>query len=236
MFRLYRFFLVGSIAILCSHPAWAENILQVYRDALLNDPELAASGADLQASRETKPQARALLLPNVNAVGDQSRNFNVRSNTSSGDRNFNSHQYGVQLTQPIFNKSSLVRLRQADSTISQAEAGFDSTEQDVLLRTAQGYFNVLAALDTLTSVTANKNATAQQLEQANRRFEVGLITITDVYEAQARFDSDVASEIVARNDLANSLEALRTITNKYYDELYILNEKAPRYCFVFSGW
>jgi outer membrane protein len=227
MLRLYPFFLVGLTFILYGPPSRAEDILQVYRDAALNDPTLAASAANLQATRETKPQARALLLPNVNALAEGARSFNVRSSSLGGDRNFNSHQVGVQLTQPIFNQSSLVRLRQADSTISQAEAEFASAEQDLLLRTAEGYFGVLEALDTLTSVIANKNATAQQLEQANRRFEVGLITITDVFEAQARFDQEVANEIVARNDLANSLEALRTITDKYYDELFELNEKAP---------
>ena len=227
MLRTHSLLSAGLMAWLVYQPSQAADLLQVYRQAYANDTQIRAAAADLQASQETIPQARALLLPNLNATGQQNRNFGVSSSPIQRNTEFDSYNYSVGVTQPLFNQGNFVRQRLAKSTVEQADANFAAAEQELILRTAQRYFDVLTALDTLNAVIANKNATAQQLEQANRRFEVGLITITDVYEAQARFDLSVANEIVARNDLADRLESLRQLTNQYHDELSELDQKAP---------
>jgi outer membrane protein len=232
MSRLRRFLNACLIASLFYQASWAADLLQAYRQAAESDPVLKAADARLLATKEVKPQAKALLLPNVVASGTLNRNFdvNVESSfpgTSGGSGSFNSHNVGITLTQPLFDQQAWVRFRQADSVINQAEADFLVAQQDLILRLAQAYFGVLSAQDTLSATTANKEAIARQLEQAKRRFEVGLITITDVLEAQARYDLAVTSEIDARNALADSWEALRVLTGQNYTELHRLNEKAP---------
>jgi len=146
---------------------------------------------------------------------------------STGSDGGNTHSYAIGLTQPVYNRASQVQQRLAEETIKQADTDFNNAQNDLILRVAQGYFGVLAAIDNLTFATAEKNAFARQLEQANRRFEVGLATITDVYDAQARFDGAVSSEIDAINKLANARELLRQLTGQDYAQLNLLSERMP---------
>ncbi len=227
MFRLHRLLLAGLISAVVSQPLWAEDLLTVYRQAADSDPQIKAADATRQANLEAKPQARALLLPTLSARGGQLRNFNVESDVGVLNKSYNSHEYDIGITQPVFNQDSLVRQRQADITVKQSDVDYLGVQQSVLLQVAERYFGVLSALDTLTATTSAKDAFARQLEQANRRFEVGLATITDVYDAQARFDLAVADEVTARQVLDDSREALRQLTGRYYEQLNELNEKAP---------
>lgn len=244
MFRLCLFFQAILFAGVYCQVTWGQDLLQIYQQAAQSDPSLKAADAERLATREIKPQAKALLLPNVVASGSWERNFNVDSESSfsstpntegsqgAGSLNnnsdsFNNSRVGISLTQPLFDQEARVRVRQSESVINQAEADFLAAQQDLILRVAESYFDVLAAQDTLTAATANKSAIDRQHEQAQRRFEVGLITITDVFEAQARFDLAVADEINARNLLSNRWEALRELTGQYHDKLYRLNNKAP---------
>lgn len=222
----HRLALAGIlVAVLGGWPAGAEDLLQVYRQALESDPGLKAAAAVREAAQEAKPQARALLLPSVGATLSRERNVGVVGipNTSS----FNGHTYAINLQQPIYNRGNQVQQRLADSTVGRAEVDWLNTESEVILRVAQGYFEVLAAVDRLSFATAEKNAFARQLEQANRRFEVGLATITDVYDAQARFDGAVSQEIDAINALANAREVLRQLTGQDYAQLHVLSERMP---------
>ena len=232
--KSYRLFLISLIILLSSQDLWADDLMQVYRQAAASDPQLRAADATRQANLEAKPQARALLLPTLGVSAQKERNFNVDRNFQPTDstiesarQEFTTHNYGVNLTQPLFRRDNLVRQRQAEVTVKQAEVDYLSAQQALILRVAQGYFGVLSALDTLTAVTAAKNAFARQLEQANQRFQVGLATITDVYDAQARFDLALADEVAARRALDDSHEALRQLTGEYYEQLYEINEKAP---------
>lgn len=227
MFRVHRLLLAGLISAVVSQPLWAEDLLTVYRQAADSDPQIKAADATRQANLEAKPQARALLLPTLSARGGQLRNFNVESDVGVLNKNYNSHEYDIGITQPIFHQDSLVKQRQADITVKQSDVDYLGVQQSVLLQVAERYFGVLSALDTLTATTAAKDAFARQLEQANRRFEVGLAAITDVYDAQARFDLAVADEVTARQALDDSREALRQLTGQYYEQLNELNEKAP---------
>ena len=224
--RAHRLLLAGMVAALFGQPVGAEDLLQVYRQSLESDPALKAAAASQQASQEAKPQARALLLPSVGVTASRGSTFGVVG-VSTGSDGGNTHSYAIGLTQPVYNRASQVQQRLAEETIKQADTDFNNAQNDLILRVAQGYFGVLAAIDNLTFATAEKNAFARQLEQANRRFEVGLATITDVYDAQARFDGAVSSEIDAINKLADARELLRQLTGQDYAQLNLLSERMP---------
>ena len=224
--RAHRLLLAGMVAALFGQPVGAEDLLQVYRQSLESDPALKAAAASRQASQEAKPQARALLLPSMGVAASRGNTFGVVG-VPTGSDGGDTHSYAISLTQPIYNRASQVQQRLAEETIKQADTDFNNAQNDLILRVAQGYFGVLAAIDNLTFATAEKNAFARQLEQANRRFEVGLATITDVYDAQARFDGAVSSEIDAINKLADARELLRQLTGQDYAQLNLLSERMP---------
>jgi outer membrane protein len=216
---------IGVLLGLSSTLAAAEiGIAEAYRDALDNDPQLQQADALRFAEREAQPQARALALPSLNARGTIDRNFQDRGpNTSS----FTSDSVSIALNQPLYDRSTQVRRRQADITVDRADIDFQDSSQNLVLRVASAYFEVLAARDDVIFAQADKEAIERQLEQARRRFEVGLVTITDVQEAQARFDQSLSTEIAALNALANRREALAEITGHYYENLQPLREDIP---------
>lgn len=216
----------GMVAILLGQPVGAEDLLQVYRQSQESDPTLKAAAASQQASQEAKPQAKALLLPNVGITASRGSIFGVVGVPVDSYSN-DTHSYTVGLTQSIYNRASEVQQRLAEAVVKQADVDFSNAEDQLILRVAQGYFGVLLAIDDLTFATAEKNAFAHQLEQANRRFEVGLATITDVYDAQARFDGAVSAEISAINNLANARELLRQLSGQDYQQLNLLSEHMP---------
>lgn len=203
--------------------ARAEDLVQVYRDALRYDAQYAAARHALDAGRERLPQGEALLLPNIGLsagynYGDARVKFQDPA-LATVDRNPRDWNYTLSLTQPIFRKDNWLRRDQAEFQVRQSEATFEQARQDLILRSAQTYFEVLAAQASLTVVKAQKVATAEQLAQAKRNFEVGTATITDTHEAQARYDLIVAQEIQAQNDLENRQRALQQITGKEYAAL-----------------
>jgi outer membrane protein len=204
--------------------AAAEDLVQVYRDAQRYDAQYAAARANLEAGREKLPQGRALVLPTLNLSGSATRSrFDVKSEDLSQSPSFvrgaNSLAYTLTLTQPLYRPQNLIQYSQGEYQVKQAEATFSNAYQDLVIRVAQAYFDVLAAQDTLNLVRAQKAAISEQLAQAKRNFEVGTATITDTHEAQARYDLSVAQEIAAQNDLENKRRALQLITGKEYGEL-----------------
>ncbi|MBL8260131.1 MAG: TolC family outer membrane protein [Candidatus Competibacteraceae bacterium] len=218
--------LAGFAAALCGQPAWAEDLLRVYRQAQDSDPVLKAATASRDATREAKPQARALLLPNMGVTADQGYRFGTEG-VAPAPSTAHSHTYAISLVQPLYNRGHRVRQRLAEATVDRSEVDLGNVRNELVLRVSQAYFGVLAALDNLSYATAEKNAFARQLEQGNRRFEVGLATITDVYDAQARFDAAVSQEIEAINQLADAREALRQLTGQDYPQLHSLSERMP---------
>jgi len=205
-------------------PASSEDLVQVYRDAQRYDAVYAAARHTLEAGRERLPQGRALLLPTLNLSGSATRS---RIESESRDtaiapdftRRPSSVGYTLTFAQPIYRPQNRLQYRQAEFQVVQAEAAFGQAGQDLIIRTAQAYFDVLAAQDTLALVRAQKAAISEQLAQAKRNFEVGTATITDTHEAQARFDLIGAQEIAAQNDLENRRQALLLISGKEYGEL-----------------
>jgi outer membrane protein len=204
--------------------AAAEDLVHVYRDAQRYDAAYAAARFTLEAGRERLPQARALLLPvlNLSATAQQSR-LDVRSQDPVASPSFvrspNTLGYTLTLSQPVFRPQSAAQIDQAEYQVRQAEATFAQAAQDLGVRVAQAYFDVLAAQDTLGLVGAQKAAISEQLAQAKRNFEVGTATITDTHEAQARYDLVVAQEIAAQNDLENRRRSLQLITGREYPRL-----------------
>ena len=209
---------------LVSTGAAGEDLLQVYRDAQRYDAVYAAARHNLAAGRERLPQGRALLLPSLNLSASATHNevdTELKGATflPGGQRSFRNSGYTLTLTQPVYRRQNYLQYRQGEFQVLQAEATFAQASQDLAVRTAQAYFDVLAAQDTLEFVRAQKAATSEQLAQAKRNFEVGTATITDTHEAQSRYDLIVAQEIAAQNDLENRRQALQLVTGKLYGEL-----------------
>ncbi len=204
--------LVTLLLVAAAGLAQGADLLQIYRDALVQDSAYAAARASWQAGQETVVQGRALLLPNVSVSGNYQ--FNNRDFRNAPNQQFDSLFLGVSLMQPLFRMQNLVQYQQSRTQITQSEAQFALAGQDLILRVAQAYFEVLLAEVNLEVNEAQKRAIAQQLEQAKRNFEVGTATIVDTYEAQARYDLVVSQEIVLQNDLAVKRDALERIINK----------------------
>jgi outer membrane protein len=222
-------------AVLSAVPAFAADLVQVYREALSYDAQYAAARAAAEAGREKLPQALAgLLLPTIAATGNtfanDSASFDTRINSlgiNNSTRNrFNSNAYNVNLTQPLFRWQNFAQYGQSKLLVMQTEATFAQAGQDLILRVAQAYFDVLVAIENLRAVQANKTAIAQQLEQAKKNFEVGTATITDTYESQSRFDLATAQEIAADNELEVRRYALRVLIGRDPGELSRLKPKA----------
>ncbi|MCU7880865.1 MAG: TolC family outer membrane protein [Candidatus Thiodiazotropha sp. (ex Lucinoma aequizonata)] len=190
----------------------AEDLMGIYKLALQNDPQLQATKELLSSARESKSLARSQLLPTVGFGVNYDmvrRDLKTLQGVPIDQKSTGREKaLGLNLTQPIYRRDRLLQLEQADSTIAQAEAQYASSEIDLMVRSTTTYFNILSAEDDLRVAKAEREATWYQLEQAQQRFDVGLIAITDVHEAQAAFDAARASEIAVDNSLDNAWEAL----------------------------
>jgi outer membrane protein len=213
--------LLAAAFTLASLPAAAQDLLQVYRDAKGYDAQFASARSALTAGLEKLPQGRALLLPTIGATASTTTNHlsidpygpNPVPHTA---RRFYNRNYQISFSQPLFRPQNWLQYDQAEQQVRQADATFGQAAQDLIVRTAQAYFDVLAAQDTLALVGAQKAAISEQLQQAKRNFEVGTATITDTHEAQARFDLSTAQEISAQNDLDNKKKALFQVAGRDY--------------------
>ena len=192
--------------------AAAADLLNVYRDALVSDPVYQSARAQYQASVERLPQARAGYLPLVTGSASAFRNYNQREGVDDVD--YSTRGFGVTLTQPVFRMQNWIAISQAEKQVLQAEATLTTAAQDLIVRTAQAYFDVLLAQDNVALSDAQKRAIAEQLAQAKRNFEVGTATIVDTLEAQARYDQAVAKEVLDANDLEVKKRALQQIIGK----------------------
>ncbi|MFH0352208.1 MAG: TolC family outer membrane protein [Chromatiales bacterium] len=226
-------FVLAGFSLIMSPRAPADNLVDVYQLAETKDPELLGIIASHQATLEQYPQARAQLLPSLRFRTDVARNFQdvtLESGSAGfggGKFQFTGEAYTLSLTQPVFRYDRWVQLHQADTRIQQAAAEVDAARQDLGVRVSERYFDVLAAQDELVFSRAAKNALQRQLDQTNLRFEVGIIAITDVQEAQAGYDLAVAQEILAQNQIDNANDALREITGTYHKELDVLTKEMP---------
>src|SRR5688500_11044002 len=230
-------FLVRAIlaaASLTAFNAAAADLKEVYTRALTNDPLIREADANRLATRESKPQAVAALLPQISANASQLKNESTGSQTvvdideASGEVTIGSAEretegtrqvWNLELRQSIFRWQNWAELKRSDVEGAQAEAEYVVAQQDLIVRAAEAYFNVLAAQDTLEAAQAAHDAIGRQLEQSEKRFEVGLIAVTDVQDAKAAYDSATAALIQAKRNLATNGEILRELTGDAWDTL-----------------
>jgi outer membrane protein len=215
----------------------AADLLAVYQRALQNDPQLREAEANRLAVLETKPQALAALLPQLTGSGVVTRQrdrglstitqplssppgpVQLQTYPFDGRISTTTHRYGIDLRQNLFRWENWVALQRADAQVAQAEADYQAAQQDLMERVAQRYFDVLAAQDDLEAQEVALTSIQHQLDQAESRFQIGLIAITDVEEARAAHDSGAAAVIAAKRLLASTQELLREITGDAFDRL-----------------
>ena len=206
-------------AILCLYPllnfAQPVDLVSAYKLALENDADLHAAYNQLLASKEASPQALADLLPSINlsAISNDVRQESESSFSGGGKSTsqFRDESFSVSLKQPLFNWAHFTRYKQANERVSKAEVAYQHAEQALILRLTERYLDTLRAEVNLNLANDDVNAFTRQLEQATVRFDVGLIAITDVHDAQARYDLSVATQIAAQDLLYSAKEALREI-------------------------
>jgi outer membrane protein len=237
-----------AVGLLLAMPAaGAVDLLAVYERALSNDPLIREADANRRAAMEAKPQALAALLPQVSASAARTKADTSSSGefpqeieqpAGSGNRVVfafkqdsqskpETDRWSVDLRQSVFAWQNWVALKRASKQVAQAEADFAAAEQDLIARVAERYFDVLAAQDNVDAQQSAFEAIARQLEQAEKRFEVGLIAITDVQEAKAARDSAAAAVIAAKRQLASAEELLREITAERYTRLAKPSDSMP---------
>ncbi|MCC6609245.1 MAG: TolC family outer membrane protein [Burkholderiales bacterium] len=214
MNRTPRTLLALLLALGLAGPVAAADLIEVYNQAKGYDAQFAAARAALEAGQEKYPQGRAGLLPVISAGANTFWNRMEIQHIDPavpGLYQYNSNGWTVQMTQPLFRWQNWEQFKQGELQVVQAEATFGAAGQDLIVRVAQAYFDILNAEDNLEFVKANKAAIAEQLAQAKRNFEVGTATITDTNEAQARYDLAVAQEIASVNDLEVRRRALQLL-------------------------
>jgi outer membrane protein len=207
----------------------AANLLTVYQQALTSDPVFQQAVAQQLSDKENVPISFANLLPNIGVLAQPNVNKTAASGpaTTTGSYSSRGYQVNATITQTIFNFAQFANLAGAFSTSKQADATLNAAAQSLMLRVSSAYFTVLQDEDNLRYAAANKAAYAKSLDQVSQQYKVGLKTITDVYTAQAAYDSSVAYYIQIETQLANDKENLRAITGYTYPSLAKLSEKFP---------
>ncbi|MCX8855212.1 TolC family outer membrane protein, partial [Vibrio parahaemolyticus] len=192
-----------------------------------NDPQLLSVAAQRDRAFEAITSSRSALLPQINLTagynltrGDTDYDDSALGKSSNDQDALTA---GVSFSQTLYNRASWISLDTAEKSARQADATYAATQQGLILRVSQAYFEVLRAQDNLVFVRAEKAAVGRQLEQTKQRFEVGLSAITDVHDAQAQYDAVLADEVLAENDLINSYESLREITGQEHKNLNVLD-------------
>jgi len=233
---LRRLSLALAVASASVAMAWAEqappssktDLVTVYQQAATNNADLAAARADYQARREVVPQARAGLLPNLSAGANLSDSHtDVDTSIGSQSSSRSGTVYQANLSQPLFRADRWFQLQAAEASSEQAALELSAIEQNLILQSAETYFAVLRAQDTLASTKAEEAALKRQLDQANERFDVGLSDKTDVLEAQAGFDTARANRIIANRQVEDAFQALITLTNREHPALEGIEHSLP---------
>ncbi len=193
--------------------AQAQSLVELYESARAFDATYQSARLQYDANLARAEQAKAGILPTAGLAAGASRTAFENTNPAV-DRSFSTQNATLTATQPLYRPQNWATYEQGARQVDQAKAQLEAAEQDLIVRTSQAYFDVLAAQDTLTFVQAQKAAVAEQLASAKRNFEVGTATITDTREAQARYDLVIAQEIAAENDLRVKKIALDQLVGK----------------------
>lgn len=222
---------VPAALVLCSVQASAEDLVDVYNAAVQNDPVYQSQALNLKAEEQGPDSARAELLPQVNLFAARVRNHDkISGSTASratGSASYDSNEYGVNVTQPLYDREKYLSYEQSQISAEIARTNFKSAQQDLILRTVDRYLGVLAAQDNLELAIAERRAINRQLELARSRLDVGLGTTTDLYDAKARFELAQAREIRAQQALEDAHQALWELIGRRVDQLDALRQDNP---------
>jgi len=227
--KKWLLFLASSAMTL---PAFAQDrtLIEVYELALANDAQYQAARYQYESAQQATPIARSALLPQISGTAQTFENKNTTDSVNplfDGTNEFNTTGFSLNLSQSIYRNDQWMSLKQAKASVAQAEAEFKASLQDLILRTIQAYFDVLASEDNQRFTTAEREAVGRQLEQSQKRFEVGLIAITDVKESQASYDAAIAAEISAKNQINIARESLAVLTGEYIESIKPLSPDLP---------
>lgn len=217
-----RFHLILIAALFPAGHAAAENLITVYEQALSYDSDLAAARAVREAREAAVDESRAPLLPQVDAFAESAYSERI-----TGDTDTTTHEYGVQLNQPLFRANAWFGYQASQQQSKVAAAELSRAEQGLILEVAEQYFNVLRAQDELDTARAQEAALRRQAEQARERYEVGLVATTEVEEAQAGYDASQSQRIAAESQLDIERESLARLTGEFYKELERLRTDFP---------
>jgi len=213
--------------------AYADDLAEIFELAVNNDPEIRQARANFNATHTTIAQGRSFLLPRVTIGGSTSRDTSGPAVATqfgephSFQNGFNTKGYNLSISQAVLNFEAWYAYQSAKETDRQAAANLAQQEQQLILKVAMAYFNVLRSQDNLASFQAEEDAAARVLEQTRERFEVGLIPITDVYDSQANHDLARVNRLVEENNLNQALEALEAITGRPHSDLETLSDEFP---------
>ncbi len=205
------------LCVAFTQTAMGADLLQYYGQAISNDATFASGRAKLEAAREKIPQGRSLLLPQITLGASDTYNSTtiVQPPYQTFALSYPSRGFNLQLTQPLFRWSNFEQFEQSKLQVALAEAQFVQAQEDLIVRVAQAYFDVLQAQDNIAFLGAQKAAISEQLASAERNFEVGTSTITDTREAQSRYDLAISQEIAATSDLEVKEAALELIIGRH---------------------
>jgi outer membrane protein len=240
--RVVCHLITAALSGMVATAAQADTLVDIYELALENDAQLKTQIAQYNADIELEKLALAPLLPQARAGYSftDSENDSTRPNVIFNDDPLNpgfeqidvtsvteteTDGYDVSLSQTLFDLSAWFGWRAGKEQTQQAEATLSAAQQDLIVRVVQAYFGVLRAQDNLRASQAQERAFERQLEQTRQRFEVGLIAITDVYEAEAARDLAQVNRIVDENNVAVAKENLSVLTGQTPGALYILGEE-----------
>ena len=210
-------------------PANADNLQQIFDLAVANDPQIRAAEAQLKANRQTRTISRSPLLPQLNASAsyNESETDSALGDAGIGNSDTNATEYSANLSQVLFDMPAWYSYKSGDTQARQAEMDYLLARQNLIIRTSETYLNVLRTIDGLATVSSEEKAFASQLEQTQQRYEVGLIAITDVHEAQASYDDVAARLLNAQGSLGIAFENLTTLTGQDHQSIAPLSESYP---------
>jgi outer membrane protein len=213
-------------------PAHGEDLSQVYVVSKANDPRYKAARYEFEAASTAEPQARSALLPTVSAeFYRQDTRQHILSSANpvfaTGLSNYPTESQSLTLTQPLFKLSAWRGYQQAKSKVKQAAATFGAAEQDLMLRVATAYLNVLAAQDGVTFAVAERDAIRRQLDLVEQRYRSGIAAVANLHDARARFQIKESDLVAAKNDLDDKRQALREVTGRVFGELKPLQDQIP---------
>lgn len=215
-----------------STSAYAEDLVDVFVAAKDNDATVGAARASYRADKERVPQARSALLPSVFGRVSTSKTETKLPGLDGPEvrlleDGYNDNSWSAQFSQPVVNLSSWFGYSSAKAFVKASSFALEAQEQDLIVRVAEAYLNILRTRDRLDTTNAEVTAVRRQLEQVQQRFDVGLVAITDVLESQAAYDAALVRQIQAETDHYISFETLRTLTGRDYNQLATLSESLP---------